>query len=242
MNHSSHRNTGWIGRNFQFTFGFHTIAILAICLATAQAHAFTGTLSSSAGEIQGTGNWLYAGPTALSWQISENIDGSWSYLYDFSHPRGETSHFILEVSPTFTLDQMWGAAGDFEQVELGTWTADGSNPGMPGSIFGLKFDEASGVNTQISFECWRAPVWGDFFSKDGTAGGHGINAAWNAGFTAADTDPADVAADGSLFNHLLVPDTQTKVNITHPAPEPTSVMLLGMGLVGAAFVLRRRRA
>jgi hypothetical protein len=58
----------------------------------------------------------------------------------------------------------------------------------------------------------RAPVWGDFYIKDGKTGGID-NSAWNTGFL--DADPLDLPADRSINNHVLVPDTYTT-----PVPEP----------------------
>jgi hypothetical protein len=230
------------GRRTGLVLGILLTGILFANLGAGQAFAFVGTLSSLSGEILGTGNWLVAtAGTSLSWQVTPNGDGSWSYQYDFCHPIGATSHFILEVSPTFTMDQLFGAHGDFGNIDLGTWSvSDGnSNPSMPAPIYGLKFDGATGLDTHIYFDSWRAPVWGDFYSKDGNAGGHGPNAAWNAGLSANDTDPTGPAADGSVLSHILRPDTYDKIS---PVPEPGTFVLLGLGLAGAAIAARRRRA
>lgn len=171
------------------------------------AVAYQGSLSSVDGGILGTGNWLVTGPTTLEWWVTQNMDSSWHYKYVFTHPVGATSHFILEGSASLEESDIFGNLAGFTSFDVGSHAVASGNPGMPESIFGIKFDGTAGLTTTIEFDCTRVPVWGDFYSKDGNAGGYGVNTAWNAGFTAGDTDPSDAAKDGSVRGHALVPDT-----------------------------------
>jgi hypothetical protein len=101
----------------------------------------------------------------------------------------------------------------------------------------------SGADQQtnvISFDIFRAPTWGDFYAKDGNAGG-GSNEAWNTGFL--DADPTSPPTNGANFNssgnaHILRPDTFS----TQAVPEPSSMALLfsGVGVIGV-FGARRLR-
>ena len=79
----------------------------------------------------------------------------------------------------------------------------------------------------------RAPVWGDFYAKDGGGNAEDAVAAWNTGFL--DADPLDLPADGSINNHVLVPDTYTT-----PVPEPGTLLLVGTGLTSAGVWSRKR--
>ena len=219
--------------------------LLAVMLAIPSvAAAYVGSLLSTTGGIQGTGNWI-TDPAGMSfeWVVTQNADDSWHYSYVFTHPVGETSHFILEVSDSFTANDIFNLQGDVGSVEIGLFEAGNpSNPGIPGSMYGIKFDETSGLVTTFAFDSFRVPVWQDFYSKDGVAGGTPdagprggiVNAAWNTGFLT--DDPTAPAADGSIDYHVLAPDS-----VTNPVPEPTTLMLLGSGLLGSVAVLRRRR-
>ena len=59
------------------------------------------------------------------------------------------------------------------------------------------------------------------------------NSAWNTGFL--DADPLDLPANGSINNHVLVPDTYTT-----PVPEPGTLLLVGTGLASAGAWSRKR--
>jgi len=215
--------------------GLATLGVLAISLCFASpAAAFAGSLSSADLSIYGTGNWIMTGPTQIEWSVFQNPDNSWHYSYLFSHPAGETSHFILETSTNFTRDDFLNPAGDYGSTDIGWHDQSPGNPNLPSPIYGIKFDDTWGLNSLFEFDSYRVPVWGDFYAKNGQAGGFGPNTAWNAGFGMADTDPIAPPADGTIENHILVPDTQLV-----PIPEPTTLLLVGAGLI-SAFVVRRR--
>jgi len=212
------------------------LLVAAVALAALPAQAFTGTLLAADLAILGTGNWIETGPTGIEWTVTQNADESWHYSYLFWHPKGETSHFILETSTSFTAGNIFNASGDFSLFDVGWQEVGSGNPNMPERVYGIRFDEAWDLNTELAFDSDRAPIWGDFYAKNGNAGGFGPNTAWNAGFTLNDSDPFAAPQDGSLDHHLLVPDTDSDLT---PIPEPSAMLLLSSGLLGA-WVARRR--
>ncbi|MBI2842423.1 MAG: PEP-CTERM sorting domain-containing protein [Armatimonadetes bacterium] len=207
------------------------------------AGAFTGSLSSPAGSgITGTGAGWW--PVTFSWIVTQNPDGSWNYNYTFTSTTKSISHLIIEVSPEFTLADIiegsfqvhQGSVGKKDgQIIVGEYApGGGDNPGMPDPIYGIKFDGTSGLTLQLSFDTYKAPVWGDFYAKDGKTDGE-MNTAYNVGFTSPDTDPIDPPSDGSVGFHILRPDTHNYV------PEPSSLAALGAALPFLGLIRRGRK-
>lgn len=216
------------------------ICVIIMVLATV-AFAdidYHGNLVSAPGD--GSGIWVSDPggdpeppwfPAEIEWWVGQNVDGSIHYAYTLRVYAGEVSHFILETSEPLGEEDIFNESGKFGAVEMGKWFYPGpGNPDMPGPLYGVKFDDAWGTTFTVEFDSWRLPVWGDFYSKDGQAGGEGLNQFWNSGFLAA--DPTAPPADGSLDGHILRPDAYV--------PEPGTLTLMGLGLLGLAARVRRR--
>lgn len=214
------------------------VVLLVTGIASTSLAGYTGSLNYSDGVINGTGSpglnpWLAAG-TVFSWDVTD-LGSSFIYKYTLTVPEKDISHFIIEVSPSFTEDNIL-SPNPLEKMVLGTYGPDepgNSNPGIPDSMKGIKTtEEINNTTYTLTFTSNRAPVWGDFYAKDGTTGGQDkIDIAiWNSGFGYPDVD-------GLSAGHILVPDSVTPP--TAPAPAAIVLGSLGMGLVG---LLRRRNS
>jgi hypothetical protein len=200
------------------------LVILVISLFPLSSFAFTGTLSTDGnfdGDLTAFGNWAIVG-VKLTWDVTLIDNSYWQYTYTFTDLNnnplvGQPSHFTLEISPDVPERNFWGFAGAYEF---------GDKDGITNAI---KLDWAADSYTFYSLQ---DPVWGDFYSKDGEAGGNGLNIVWNSTF--ASLDPLDPAANGSVNHKILRPDTTF-------IPEPASMLLFGMGLAGAGIVRRIRK-
>lgn len=201
------------------------VIILTSFLGTASAAPWYGSSSGSVkaddtGVNYGGGSWADLGtPAELSWNVSLT-DGLYTYEYSFdaNTNKGAISHWILELSADIA------NADTFEIVKAAGGSSEGPRlwgPGTPGAaadpylmdnIFGIKYGGGILYSMDIEIKTSRIPMAGDFYAKDGSAGG-GDNYFW---------------AD----NVIPVPNTSD-------VPIPGTALLLSPGLIG--FISLRRR-
>ncbi|MCP4567875.1 MAG: PEP-CTERM sorting domain-containing protein [FCB group bacterium] len=204
------------------------LVVVVLISQPAMALSFTGSLSSPSGITASPGT-PWDGTISLTWIVTQNIDMSWDYQYRFSYPSKDISHFIVAISPNATANDFWGANGS--PITIATYDpSNPGNPGLPSAFYGLKLDYEGNYFT---FTSTKAPVWGDFYIKDGKFDGNDVYA-YNSSF--GSPDPTDAPRDGTINNKILRPDS-----VTTTIPEPSSMILFGSVLAFAGGIRRFRR-
>jgi len=128
---------------------FLIVLILTTFLPVLCQAGFTGVLSTTDGTLLGTGNWVNNSiPAVFSYDINQEGD-LWHYHYEFNVPPGDVSYLIVETSLNFTNSDLLNVSGGSPSINL--WGSSPSSPFIPGDIFGVKFDGASGDPCIIDF-------------------------------------------------------------------------------------------
>lgn len=208
------------------------VAIAAVPVSPAYAVTYTGELESPT-TIVGNGIWIVPGDVTLNWLITRDDDmvGPWTYRYTIAAPTAPITHWILELTPGVTFDDIFNITPGVEAQIRWFQADDPTTPGMPAAIYGIDFFNVNAISQTVSFQTYIDPVWGDFYARDGSLGG-ADNFAFSKNFI--DPDPIEPPANGALDCKLLRPDRQAGPVI----PEPSSVVL---GLMGLAPILAARR-
>jgi hypothetical protein len=205
----------------------NTLSILlmtACALSTAQgAVTYSGQLSADDG-LHAGGKWDRPS-TEISWSIDDiTTPGLWHYEYAMSVEEHSLDFLMLEVSDTFTEDNLFNLTSD-----PSNWSASviqTSSTGRP--WLKIQGDERNRTVT-FSFDSDHTPAWGDFYATDGRR-----KHLYNDGMGLI--DPLDAPANGSLNSHILAPGTLAPIvsfsatPTTVPAPGALLLASLGIGL------------
>lgn len=204
-----------------------SLIVFSAISSSAYAAPFIGSIDSDPGDGMIAAAGWSGGNADLAWSVvgSGNV---WTYDYRWYTESKALSHIVFSVSKTFTQANIFpGTTGGWD---LG-WFGDqgNSDPGIPGPIYGIKF---SGNDTDEYFRIVtdRAPMWSDFYAKDGKDGNDWVYA-YNASFG---SDPLAYTAGPDPYGYIPVPDT-----ITSSVPEPGTFALFGLGITTLLFIRKK---
>lgn len=189
---------------------------------------FTGSRTSApGGGITATGPWDNGG-FELSWNIADNQDGTYFYQYKITGLGGgqltkDVKYWMLQLTPSIDWTGVFDNVGFSTEVDI--FKKGKKNPGMPGDLFGLKFNDGT---LEVSFVTDYAPEWGSFYARIDGKKRDNKDYAYNTGFG---TDPT-----GTDFTNWIAVDGEV-----NSVPEPSTLILLLTGTSFLAGAARFRR-
>ncbi len=188
---------------------FVAFLMLGVAANAITLDLYSDTLTYADGGINATTDWNNDN-TWISWEIFEIETGIWSFTYEWNTTGRDLSHIIIEVTDDAPEEDFWdwefGADIEANSPDFDTFVQDGSNPEMPNDIYGFKINlnEDTPVFT-FSFLTTHAPVWGDFYAKDGNSiPTRAYNMAFSTGPAGSGNDQGEHLA---VPNGVPVPDT-----------------------------------
>jgi hypothetical protein len=226
---------------------YYTGAIIGMALlaaspaTTASEISWIKWVSSDETTLNSSSPWDGAG-TSIRYTVSYNqtandLEEFWKYEYVFEVPRKEIGHLIIEVASdgnTFSEGNIFSGTTDGYSLDSYGSTQSNSNPGIPGDMYGMKWDIGS-LGQELVIISDRAPQRGDFYARSGRHGGHFVYA-YNSGFLDTDNDPqidiAQIRMGNLIFDHILLPGTVTGIPPSAVVPVPAAIWLFGSGLSG----------
>ncbi|MEX0776541.1 MAG: hypothetical protein WD042_12625 [Phycisphaeraceae bacterium] len=225
-----------------------TFALLGLLIAASPATAgvwgtsalseLTGSRSVSSNQLVKQGGGSKWNNFTISWNVTQNLNGSWTYVYTYTGAPPDISHTWMEVTAGVVQSEL-----TVNNTVVGPYTYAGTNggsdpywPTVNGSkvpIYAFKMDNEIGINGTYTITTERSPVYGNFFS---TGGGKSV---YNKGF---------LSWNGSEFtetnkNFFIVrPDGTTPPPPDQPSgiPEPVTATLSLLGLGALATMTQRR--
>ncbi len=197
-------------------FAFLIIASMgSVALASI---TYSGTLTTS-GEVPGlttVGQWTTTDIVVLGWNVSQNSDGLWHYVYSFNVQVPNNSPSVIELPTTATSADLLNAYGSFSSYSVGLFEPGPSCPNLPGPIYGVCFLVTDELTPQVSFDSYLAPGFGNYYGQEPA----GTKAAYNEGFLIPSTHHDPVS--GTINNKVLVPDPD-------PIPDASTIVLACFG-------------
>jgi hypothetical protein len=210
--------------------------------STAWATSALGELTGSRSELTGALDAAGTPGFSISWDITFS-SGVYHYSYTLDGPAGAglgVSHFALELSNNCSASGLTvtNAQVNLQSVEstltYGCNTSANGDTNYPGSFYGVRFFPATSTQLPITvtFDSVDAPLYGDFYTKLGNGGPSKGDSAWNNGSAA----PSDTS--GLIADYIPAPLDPALRN-SSAAPEPSTFLLIGTGLLAAGFLRRR---